>query len=74
MATYDRSTHIKNMIKWLRGNHCPTWVSGVLLVEAIDGTKHEVENHLTVRIVHARSWGQAGALVISSEHGLHLSS
>lgn len=30
-----------------------TWVAGVLLVEAIDSAKHEVENHLAVWIVHA---------------------
>lgn len=30
-----------------------TWVAGVLLIEAIDSTKHEVEDHLAVWIVHA---------------------
>lgn len=36
-------------------NLCHTWVAGMLLIEAIDGTKHEVEDHFAVWIVHARS-------------------
>lgn len=30
-----------------------TWVAGVQLIEAINSTKHEVEDHLTIWIVHA---------------------
>jgi len=41
--------------KWRRKTRL-TWVAGVLLIEAIDSTKHEVEDHLAVWIVHTWSW------------------
>lgn len=34
-----------------------TWVPGVLLIEAIDWTEHEVQHHLTVCAVHTGCYG-----------------
>lgn len=64
-ATYHTPLHCKILKKncWKKKNWC-TWISGVLLIEAIDGAKHEVEDHLAVWIVHAWGWGHRGALII----------
>lgn len=51
-----------NFLKWATRfffcnfSLCHTWIAGMLLIEAIDDTKHEVEDYFTVWIVHARSW------------------